>query len=286
MNDESGERSPDSKAAEALIGRRQVTGGKERTLSDRAVASGDLPMNQAPTMRSLFSEIYRELTNLDSRIWQTLGALIRPGVLARLWTRRQYDGLLPPFRLYIIASTLFFLAGGGVMMSAEISNAMSRLLPDILFYDVKSDAIRNAIAGRMLGWVALIRMASLIPLALLVALMIRRGQARMAPAFVFSMNYFTVAFALAASLAVLSWLVFGYPIEMERKWVTFPTLAAERFLLLIWLALGLHHFLERSWTFSILFALILTLVDFVFMFMSFAIGFAIVAETVVGPSWR
>ena len=132
-------------------------------------------------------------------------------------------------------------------------------------------------------WLALIRMASLIPLALLVALMLPRGQPRMAPAFVFSMNFFTVAFLLAASLTFLGWLISGLPIEMETGWLAASALAVEGLLLLVWLVLGLRRFLERGWLFSISSAMFLMMVDIALFGLAFGIGFAIVAETIVGP---
>jgi len=239
-------------------------------------------MNQAPTMRVLLDEVYQELTNLDSRVWQTIRALIRPGLLAQRWTRGQYAGLLPPFRLYIIASTLFFFAGGGIWISWGLTDDLLDLMPDFLFHDLNADPIRRAIEVRMMGWVALIRMASLIPLALLVALMLPRGQPRMAPAFVFSMNFFTLTFLLAISLAIPGWLISGFLVEVERGWLTVSALAIERILLLVWLVLGLHRFLERGWLFSALSALFLILVDLALLLLAFASGFAIVAETIVG----
>ena len=156
-------------------------------------------------------------------------------------------------------------------------------MPDFLFHDLNAEPIRRAIEMRMLGWVALMRMASLIPLALIVALMLPRGQPRMAPAFVFSMNFFTVVFLLAVSLAIPGWLISGFLVEEERGWVTISALTIERILLLVWLVLGLHRFLERGWLFSALSALFLALVDLALLVLAFASGFGIVAETIVGP---
>jgi hypothetical protein len=58
-------------------------------------------------------EAFESITHADSRLWRTLGYLIaRPGRL----TREFFDGrrvrYLPPFRLYLVISLLFFLIAG------------------------------------------------------------------------------------------------------------------------------------------------------------------------------
>ena len=58
-------------------------------------------------------EAFESITHADSRLWRTLGYLLaRPGRL----TREFFDGrrarYLPPFRLYLVISLLFFLVAG------------------------------------------------------------------------------------------------------------------------------------------------------------------------------
>ncbi len=59
------------------------------------------------------SEAFESVTHADSRLWRTIGyLLIRPGFL----TREFFDGrrarYLPPFRLYLVISVLFFVVTG------------------------------------------------------------------------------------------------------------------------------------------------------------------------------
>jgi hypothetical protein len=59
------------------------------------------------------SEAFESISHADSRLWRTIGyLLVRPGFL----TRQFFDGkrvrYLPPFRLYLVISALFFVVVG------------------------------------------------------------------------------------------------------------------------------------------------------------------------------
>jgi len=76
-------------------------------------------------------EATEDLTHADSRVWRTLTALIlRPGYL----TREFFDGrrarYLPPVRLYLVLSVLFFLTPGASGLGQHAHGAAgSRLAP-------------------------------------------------------------------------------------------------------------------------------------------------------------
>jgi len=56
-------------------------------------------------------EAFEGLTHADSRLWRTLWALLaRPGFLTREFFAGRRQRYLPPFRLYIVVSLLFFIA--------------------------------------------------------------------------------------------------------------------------------------------------------------------------------
>ena len=60
--------------------------------------------------REFLAEIADGLFNMDSRLWRTLTPLItRPGKLTNEFTHSRRMHYLPPFRLYLILSLLFFL---------------------------------------------------------------------------------------------------------------------------------------------------------------------------------
>ena len=56
------------------------------------------------------SEATEDLTHADSRLWQTLAALLfRPGFLTREFLDGRRARYLPPLRLYLVVSVLFFI---------------------------------------------------------------------------------------------------------------------------------------------------------------------------------
>jgi len=69
------------------------------------------------SMREVAGDVTHSLLHLDSRVWRTLRLLaLRPGELTREFISGRHQHYLPPFRLYLGISILFF--------------ALSALLPD------------------------------------------------------------------------------------------------------------------------------------------------------------
>lgn len=61
-------------------------------------------------MGALTHDVLHELTNLDSRVWRTLVTLfLVPGKLTNEFTAGRRTMYLPPFRLYLVLSLVFFL---------------------------------------------------------------------------------------------------------------------------------------------------------------------------------
>jgi len=66
-------------------------------------------------VHGLLGEVFEGLTALDGRVVRTLPALLlRPGRLTRAFLKGKRARYMPPFRLYIIASLMFFLLVPGV----------------------------------------------------------------------------------------------------------------------------------------------------------------------------
>ena len=60
-----------------------------------------------------FAEAFESITHADSRLWRTLGYLLaRPGRLTHEFFQGHRVRYLPPFRLYLVISLLFFLVAG------------------------------------------------------------------------------------------------------------------------------------------------------------------------------
>jgi hypothetical protein len=67
------------------------------------------------------SEALEDLTHADSRLWQTLTALLfRPGFLTREFLEDRRARYLPPVRLYLVVSVIFFVIVG---LDSRISKA-------------------------------------------------------------------------------------------------------------------------------------------------------------------
>ncbi|MBM5812420.1 MAG: DUF4286 family protein [Gammaproteobacteria bacterium] len=62
-----------------------------------------------PALRELAGDVTHSLLHLDGRVWRTLRTLLcAPGELTRAWIAGRRQQFLPPFRLYLAASILFF----------------------------------------------------------------------------------------------------------------------------------------------------------------------------------
>src|SRR5580704_18787804 len=74
-----------------------------------------------PTTRELMHELLEGLTHSDSRLWRTLTTLwFKPGKLTEEFVAGRRVAYLPPFRLYLILSIIFFLLTSFVHMNVEV----------------------------------------------------------------------------------------------------------------------------------------------------------------------
>src|SRR6267142_5585655 len=73
-----------------------------------------------PTTRELVHELLEGITHSDSRLWRTLTTLwFKPGKLTEEFVAGKRVAYLPPFRLYLILSIIFFLITSLVHTSGE-----------------------------------------------------------------------------------------------------------------------------------------------------------------------
>ena len=64
-----------------------------------------------PSTRELFHEAIEGITHSDSRLWNSLKLLwFKPGKLTQEFVAGRRAAYLPPFRLYLVVSVIFFLA--------------------------------------------------------------------------------------------------------------------------------------------------------------------------------
>jgi hypothetical protein len=73
-------------------------------------ACGQRIRNHSLSMKEFLGEAAEVLTHADSRLWRTFVPLIlRPGFLTQEFLRGRRTSYLPPVRLYLVLSVLFFL---------------------------------------------------------------------------------------------------------------------------------------------------------------------------------
>ena len=79
------------------------------------------------SVREVAGDVTHSLLHLDSRVWRTVQLLVRkPGALTREFVAGRHQQYIPPFRLYLAVSILYF--------------ALSALLPESGFFDLDGAA--------------------------------------------------------------------------------------------------------------------------------------------------
>jgi hypothetical protein len=82
-------------------------------------ACGQHTLHHSLSMKEFIGEAAEALTHADSRLWRTIKPLLlRPGFLTQQFLQGRRVSFLPPFRLYIVLSVLFFLV---VPLTAQVS---------------------------------------------------------------------------------------------------------------------------------------------------------------------
>lgn len=70
---------------------------------------GQSAHESARSMHALLHDGWHSLTHLDGRLWRTLWLLVsRPGEVSRQFVANRRASFIPPFRLYLVISLVFF----------------------------------------------------------------------------------------------------------------------------------------------------------------------------------
>jgi hypothetical protein len=86
-------------------------------------ACGQRSIPPNPTVAELAGDAWREMTGYDGRIAATARGLVRPGFLTREYMEGRRFHYLPPLRLYLMVSVLYFLVAVGAPAGARARSA-------------------------------------------------------------------------------------------------------------------------------------------------------------------
>jgi hypothetical protein len=91
-------------------------------------ACGQRIRQHVPSLLEFLGEAAEAFTHADSRLWRTVVPLFfRPGFLTQQFLQGRHASYLPPFRLYIVASLLFFLVVSLTASQVSTNTAMSSI---------------------------------------------------------------------------------------------------------------------------------------------------------------
>ncbi|MEK9544225.1 MAG: DUF3667 domain-containing protein, partial [Luminiphilus sp.] len=102
---------------------------------------GQKDTGNRPSVGHLIHEASVDLSHADARIWRTLGLLLlRPGELPRRYMAGRRASYLPPLRLYLSSSLLFFMLASALGGSPSLVDADSQM-------QLQQDELREALSA-------------------------------------------------------------------------------------------------------------------------------------------
>jgi hypothetical protein len=97
-----------------------------------------------PTTKELVHELLEGITHSDSRLWRTLKTLwLKPGKLTEEFVAGRRVAYLPPFRLYLVLSVIFFLLASFVPIGVEVVSFSDVLKPGHPATDASAAAAKS-----------------------------------------------------------------------------------------------------------------------------------------------
>lgn len=194
------------------------------------------------SLRQLASDAREELTDADSRLWRSLIGIFRPGLLTRAYLHYQWQRYLPPVRLFLILSGIYFLLAWEPYFAITAAQALAA--PDAAVpAAVKAVFADPAAADKMSDLTAALKFVFVVPMGLWMALLMYGNRRPVGAHMIFSLHYTTLDFALFSLAAPL--LAFAPPaLALTVFQAIVWTVIA---LLLLWTTFAVRRIYSRGW---------------------------------------
>lgn len=226
------------------------------------------------SLRRMLAEAWSELSDTASRLWRSVLGLAIPGRLTRAWLDHEWSRHLPPLRLYLIASGIYFLLAWdvGFQLNAELLRAApAGTVPPQLVALYENPAA----ADQASDLTALMKFLSVILMGFWLALLHWGNRRPMGEHMVFALHYTTMDFALFSLLAP----VVAFAPESMQLMVYSLSSQLRVLALGLWAVLAVRRVHGRSWPSSVLRGLAILAMDFLLSLLAGQVAVTIVLST-------
>lgn len=190
----------------------------------------------------LAGEAWEELTSSDSRLWRTVLGVFRPGRLTQAWLAYQWQRYLPPVRVFLVASGIYFFLAWDPYFAVNASQIQAA--PDAAVPAGLKAVFADPVASeRMSDLTSLLKFLFVVPMGLWMALLMRGNRLPLGAHMVFSLHYTTADFAFFSVAAPV--LAFAPPALALP--VMQVILLVVIFALVLWAVLGVRRVYGRGW---------------------------------------
>ncbi len=198
------------------------------------------------SLRRLAGEAWQDVSEVDSRLWRSVGGLFRPGFLTLAWLSYRWQSVYPPVRLYLVCSGIYFFLAWDVYFqaSANLGSLPTEGLPPPL-QALFSDPATPDTLGDL---TALMKFLFVVLMGFWVALLHLGNRQPVGAHMVWALHYTCFDFALFSLAAPL--VAFA-----PRDWapIASPLVTlAGAVALWAWAAVAVHRVYRRGWPSSLL----------------------------------
>lgn len=208
------------------------------------------------SLRRLAGEAWEELTSSDSRLWRTVLGVFVPGRLTQAHLAHRWQLHLPPVRLFLVASGIYFLLAWEPYTSVNAQQVLAA--PDTVVPPVVKAALADPLAADRMGdLTALLKFLFVVPMGYWMALLMLGNRMPVGAHMVFSLHYTTADFVLFSLCAPI--LALAPPEQAASRYqVILWSVVA---LLVAWAVVGVRRVYRRGWVSSFARGIAIVLMD-------------------------